>query len=102
MTNQFFLFNFFYSIYRCKVSKSGEWRKLHNVDLKNLYENAGVIRTLKSRRLRCAGHVAQMRDGRTHNLLLGKLKGKNSRGRPKIKWEDNITWNLKEVVYEGD
>ena len=61
-----------------------EWRKLHDVELGNLYGNADIIRTLKSRGLRWAGHVARMGDGRrTQKILLGKPE-------PKIRWEDNI------------
>ena len=49
------------------------------------------------------GHVARMGYGRrAHKLLLGKPEGKRSRGRPKIRWENNIFWDLKEVDYEGD
>ena len=52
------------------------WRKLHNVELHNLYENADIIRTLKSRRFRWAVYVARMGDGRrAHKLLLENRKG---------------------------
>ena len=78
--------------------QTGEWRKLHNH-----YGNADIIRTLKSRRLRWAGHVARMEDGRrAQKLLVGKPEGKRPRGRPKMRWEDNIIRDLKEVGYEGD
>ena len=62
-----------------------------------------VLLTLKSRRLRWAGHVARMGDRRrAHKILLRKPEGKRPRGRPKIRWEDNIVRDLKEVDYEGN
>ena len=58
---------------------------------------------LKSRRLRWAGLIARMVDGRrAYKILLGKPEGTRPRGRPKIRWEDNIVRDLKEVDYEGD
>ena len=49
------------------------------------------------------GHVARMEDGRrTYKLLVGKPEGKRPPGRPKMRWEDNITWDLKAVDYNGD
>ena len=62
-----------------------------------------VTRTLKSRRLRWAGHVARMGDARrVHKILVGKPEGKRPRGRLKIRCEDNIIKDLKGVDYEGD
>ena len=64
---------------------------------------ADIIRILKSCRLRWAGHVARMGDGRrARKILIGKPEGTRPRGRPKIRWEDNIISDLKEVDYEGD
>ena len=63
----------------------------------------GYNRTLKSHRLRWAGHVAWMGDWRReHKFLLGKPDGKRPRGRSKINWEDNIIWDLKEVDYDDN
>jgi hypothetical protein len=57
---------------------TGEWRKLHNEELHNLYSSSSIIRIIKSRRMRWAGHVAQMREKRhAYRLLLGKPKGKD-------------------------
>ena len=82
--------------------QTGEWRKLHNVELHNLYGNADIIKTLKSRGLRWAGHVARMGYGRrAHKILLEKPEGTHPCGKPKISWEDNIITDLKEVDYEG-
>ena len=86
----------------CKVYKNRD-TYLGNVELHNLYRNADIIKTLKSRRLRWAGHVARMGDGRrAHKILLGKPEGTRPRGRPKIRWEDNIIRDLKEVDCECD
>ena len=66
-----------------------------NVELHNLYGNANII-TLKSFRFWWRGHVPWMGDGRrVHKILLGKLEEKCPLGRPKIRWEDNIIWDLK-------
>jgi hypothetical protein len=57
---------------------TGEWRKLHNEELRDLYSSLSIIRIIKSRRIRCAGHVARMEDKRNaYRLLVGKLEGKN-------------------------
>jgi hypothetical protein len=57
---------------------TGEWRKLHNGELRNLYTSPDIIRQIKSRRMRWAGHVARMGDGRNlYRGLLGKTEGKN-------------------------
>ena len=76
---------------------------MHTVEIHNLYGHAGIIRTLRSSILRWSGHVAQMGDGkRADNFLLGKPEGKGPHGRLKIRWEDNINRDLKEIDYEGD
>ena len=63
-----------------------EWKKLHNVELHNLYGNADIITVLKSRRLQLACHVARMGDGKRAHKLLGKPEGKGPHGTPKIRW----------------
>ena len=69
----------------------------------HLYGNVDIIRTLKSHRLRWAEHVALIENERkAHKIFLAKLEGTHSRGRPKIRLENNIIRNLKEVDYEGD
>ena len=58
---------------------------------------------LKSRRLRWAGHVARMRDGRSaHKILLGKPEVTSPLERPKIRWKDNIIRDLEEIDCQGD
>jgi hypothetical protein len=69
----------------------GEWRKLHNEELNNLYSLPNIVRVVKSRRMRWAGHVARMGEDRgVHRVLVGKPEGKRPLGRPRRRWEDNI------------
>jgi hypothetical protein len=74
---------------------TGGWRELHNEDLHNLYSSPSIIRIIKSRRMRWAGHVARM--GKKRNVyrsLVGKPEGKRPLGRPRRKWIDNIKMDL--------
>ncbi|KAJ4428113.1 hypothetical protein ANN_24127 [Periplaneta americana] len=81
---------------------TGEWRKLHNTELHALYSSPDIIRTIKSRRLRWAGHVARMGESRNaYRVLVGRPEGKRPLGRPKRRWEDNIKMDLREVGYDG-
>ena len=81
-----------------KCSENGEWRRLHNEELHSLYCSPNTVRVIKSRRLRWAGHVARMEEGRTaFKILTGKRTGKRPIGRPKRRWEDNIKMDLKEI-----
>jgi hypothetical protein len=77
---------------------TGEWRKLHNVELRDLYSSPNIIRIIKSRRMIWAGHAAQMGEKRNeYRLLVGKPDGKRSLGRQKRRWVDNIRMDLGEV-----
>jgi hypothetical protein len=77
---------------------TGGGRKLHNEDLHNLYSSPNIIRILKSRRMRWAGHVARMGEKRNvHRLLVGKPEGKRPLGRPRRRWTDNIKMDLLEI-----
>jgi hypothetical protein len=70
---------------------TGDWKKLHNEELHNLYSSPNVIRMIKSRRMRWVGHVA--RNGEKMNayrILVGKPEGKRPLGRPRRRWKDNI------------
>jgi hypothetical protein len=76
----------------------GEWRKLHSEELNGLYSLPNIGRVIKSRRLRWAGHVARMGEGRgMYRVLVGKLEGKRPLGRPRLRWEDNVRMDLQEV-----
>ena len=77
---------------------TGEWRKLHNPELHALYSSPNINRSLKSRRLRWAGHVARMEQSRNaYRVLVGKPEGKRPLGRPRRRWVDNIKMDLREV-----
>jgi hypothetical protein len=76
----------------------GEWRKLHNEELRDLYSSPSLIRMIKSRRMRWAGHVARMGEKRNaYRLLSRKPEGKRPLGRPRRRWVDNIRMDLGEM-----
>jgi hypothetical protein len=77
---------------------TGEWRKLHNEELNDLYSLFSIVRVVKLRRMRWAGHVARMGENRgVHRVLVGKPERKRPLGRPRRRWEDNIKMDLEEV-----
>jgi hypothetical protein len=81
---------------------TGEWSKLHDEELRDLYSSPSIIRIIKSRRMRWAGHVARMWEKRnTYGFLVGKPEGKRPLGRPRHRLVDNITVDLGEVGW-GD
>jgi hypothetical protein len=74
------------------------WRKLHNEELHNLYSSPSIIRVIKSRRMRWAGHVARMGERRNaYRILVVKPEGKRPLGRPRRRWVDNIKMDLREI-----
>jgi hypothetical protein len=77
---------------------TGEWRKLHNEELHDLYSSPSIIRIIKSRRMRWAGHVAGMGEKmNAYRLLVGKPEEKRPVGRSRRRWVDNIRMDLGEV-----
>jgi hypothetical protein len=70
-----------------RVEVTGEWRKLHNGELNDLYSLPNIVWMVKSRRMRWAGHVARMgEDSGVHRVLVGKPEGKRSLGTPRRRW----------------
>jgi len=77
---------------------TGEWRKLHNEELSDLYSLANIVRAVKSRRMSWAGHVARMGEGSgVHRVLVRNPEGRRPLGRPRRRWEDNIKTDLQGV-----
>jgi hypothetical protein len=85
-------------IFGPKRKEDGSWRKLLNDELHNLYSSPNIVRVIKSRRMRWAGHVARMGEGRgVYRVLVGKPESKRPLGRPRRRWEDNIKLDLREI-----
>jgi hypothetical protein len=89
-------------IFGPKRQKDESWRKLHNDELHSLYSSRNIVRVIKSRRMRWAGHVACMGEGRSfYIVLVGRPEGKSLLGRPRRRWEDNINMDLRETGIDG-
>jgi hypothetical protein len=81
---------------------TGGWRKLHNEELHNLYASPSIIRMIKSRRMRWAGHVASVGEKRNaYRILVEMPEGKRPLGRPRRRWVDNIKMDLREIGRDG-
>jgi hypothetical protein len=79
-----------------------EWGKLHNEELHDLYSSTSIIRIMKARRMRWAGHIARMGEKRNvYRLLVEKLERRRPLGRPRHRWMDNIRMDLIQVGW-GD
>jgi len=77
---------------------TGELRRLHNDELNDLYSSPNIVRMIKSRRMKWAGHVARMGEERgVYRVLVGKPEGKRPLGRPRRRWVNNIRMDLQEV-----
>jgi hypothetical protein len=85
-----------------KMEEDGSCRKLHNDELHDLYSSPNIVRVIKSRRMRWAGHVACMGEGRgVYKVLVGRPEDKRPLGRPRRRYEDNIKMDLREKVIDG-
>jgi hypothetical protein len=89
-------------IFGPKREEDGPWRKLHNDELHSLYSSPNIVRVIKSRRMRWAGHVARMGEGRdVYRVLVGRPEGKRPLGISRRRWEDNIKVDLREIGIDG-
>jgi hypothetical protein len=89
-------------IFGPKREEDGSWRKLHNDELHSLYSSPNIVRVIKSRSMRWAGHVTRMGKGRgVYRVLVGRPEGKRPLGRPRRRWEDNIKLDVREIGIDG-
>jgi hypothetical protein len=89
-------------IFGPKGVEDGSWRKLQNDKLHSLYSSLNIVRVIKSRRMRSAGHVARMVEGRgVYRVLVWRPEGKRPLGRPRRRWEDNIKLDVREIGING-
>jgi hypothetical protein len=85
-----------------KDEVTGGWRKLHNEELRDLCSSPSIIRIIRSRRMRWAGHVAQTGEKvNAYRLLVGKPEGKRPLQRPRRRWVNNIKTDLLEIGWGG-
>ena len=76
--------------------------KVHNDELHSLYRSPNIVRVIKSRKLRWAGHVARMEKGTSaFKIITGTNAGKRPFGRPRRRWEDNIRMDRNEIGFNG-
>ena len=85
-------------IFGPKRDENGEWRRHRNEELYSLNCSPNILRVNKCRRLRWAGHVDRMEEGRSaFKILTGKRTGKEPLGRPSRRWEDDIRMDIEEI-----
>jgi hypothetical protein len=88
-------------IFGPKREEDGSWRKLHNDELHSLYSSPNIVGVIKSRRMRWVGHVARMGEGRcVYRVVVGRPEGKRPLGRRRLRWEDNIKMDLRDIVID--
>jgi len=81
---------------------AGDWRRLHSEELYNLYVSPHIIRMIKSRRMRWAGHVTRMGEMRNaYGIFIGKPEANRTLGSTRLRWEDDIRMDLREIWREG-
>jgi hypothetical protein len=85
-----------------KREEDKSWIKLHNDELHRPYFSPNIVRVIKSRRMRWAGHVARMKEGKgVHKILVGRPESKRPLGRHRRRWEDNIKMDVREIGIDG-
>ena len=102
-TDNSYFFQIVYKYFRRNRDEvTGEWRKLRNEELNDLYWSSSTTRLIKSRRMRWTGNVARMGEWRgVYRVLVGKPEGKRPLGRPRHRWENNVKMDLQEVWCGG-
>jgi hypothetical protein len=89
-------------IFGPKSEEDGSWRKVHNDELHSLYSSRNIISVIKLRRMKWAGRVARMVEGRVvYRVLVGRPERKRLLGRPRCRWKGNIKMDLKETGIDG-
>jgi hypothetical protein len=89
-------------IFAPKRDEDGSWRILHNDELHSLYSSPSIVRVIKSRRMRWAGHVTRMEEGRgVYRVLIGRPKGTRPLERRKCMWKDDIKLDLRKIGIDG-
>jgi hypothetical protein len=89
-------------IFGPKREENGSWRKLHNDELHNLYSSPNIVRVIKSKRMRWAGHMTRMGEGRVvYRILVERPEWRRPLRRPRRRWEDNIKMDLREIGIDG-
>jgi hypothetical protein len=89
-------------IFGPKREEDGSWRKSLNDELHDLYSSPNIVRVIKARRMRWAGHVVRMGEGRgAYRVLVGRPEGKRPLVRPRCRWEDNIKMDLGAIGING-
>jgi hypothetical protein len=102
-TDRFFENRMLRRIFGPKREEDGSWRKLHNDELHSLYSSPNIVRVIKSRRIRWAGHVARMGERRgVYRVLVGRPKGKRPLGRPRRSWRIKLRWTLRRYGLMGE
>jgi len=81
---------------------TGEWKKLHNEELNDLYSSPNIFRVIKSRRKLWAGLLVRVGERRgIYVVFVGENCGKEPHGQPRRRWEDSIKMDLQEVGFMG-
>jgi hypothetical protein len=89
-------------IFGRKRTENGSWRNLQTEELHSLYSSPNIVWVMKSRRMRWAGHVARMGEGRcVYRVLVGRPEGRRPLRRPRRRWEDNIKMDLGKKGIDG-